>query len=54
MVAFIMIFSVMILVSMLMYIAEKNVQPDKFGSIPKAMYFVTITLSTVGKLNFNF
>lgn len=32
----------------LMYWAEGDVQPDKFGSIPRAMWWCIITLTTVG------
>ncbi|MEY4711681.1 MAG: hypothetical protein RIS88_1131 [Pseudomonadota bacterium] len=34
--------------SSLMYFAEHHVQPDKFGSIPDAIYWSLITLTTVG------
>jgi voltage-gated potassium channel len=36
------------LTSALMYFAERGVQPDKFSSIPHAMYWSAITLTTVG------
>lgn len=32
----------------LMYWAEGDVQPDKFGSIPRAMWWAIVTLTTVG------
>jgi voltage-gated potassium channel len=32
----------------IMHLAEHNVQPDKFGTIPEAMYWAVITLTTVG------
>jgi len=32
----------------LMYFAEKNVQPEAFSSIPHAIYWAVITISTVG------
>jgi voltage-gated potassium channel len=32
----------------LMYIAEGRVQPDKLGSVPQAMWWAVVTLSTVG------
>lgn len=32
----------------LMYFAEGDVQPDKFGSIPRAMWWAIITLTTIG------
>ncbi|WP_029356579.1 cyclic nucleotide-gated ion channel [Bosea sp. 117] len=31
-----------------MYVAERNVQPDKFGSIPQAMWWAIATVTTVG------
>ncbi|MEP9355854.1 cyclic nucleotide-gated ion channel [Xanthobacter sp. KR7-65] len=31
-----------------MYLAERSVQPDKFGSIPEAMWWAITTLTTVG------
>jgi voltage-gated potassium channel len=34
--------------SSLMYYAEADVQPDKFSSIPQAIYWSVITLTTVG------
>lgn len=30
------------------YLIERNVQPDKFGSIPQAMWWAVVTLSTTG------
>ena len=38
----------LVLASSLMYIAEHNAQPDKFSSIPHAMWWSIITLTTVG------
>ena len=32
----------------LLYFAEGDVQPDKFGSIPRAMWWAIVTLTTVG------
>jgi voltage-gated potassium channel len=37
-----------VLTSSLIYYAENEVQPDKFASIPDAMYWSLITLTTVG------
>ena len=31
-----------------MYLVEKNVQPEKFGSIPQSMWWAIVTLTTVG------
>lgn len=30
------------------YLVERNIQPDAFGSIPSAMWWATVTLTTVG------
>ena len=37
-----------ILSSTMMYLAEHNAQPEKFSSIPRAMWWSIITLTTVG------
>jgi len=37
-----------VLASAGMYAAERDVQPDAFGNIPKAMWWATVTLTTVG------
>ena len=34
--------------SSLIYVAEHNVQPEHFGSIPQAMWWTVVTLTTVG------
>ena len=39
---------VLLVASTLMYFAEGLAQPDKFGSIPRAMWWCIITLTTVG------
>lgn len=39
---------VLLVASTLMYFAEADAQPDKFGSIPRAMWWCIITLTTVG------
>ena len=39
---------VMLVASTLMYWAEADAQPDKFGSIPRAMWWCIVTLTTVG------
>lgn len=39
---------VLIIISTLMFAAEHEAQPDRFGSIPAAMYWGMVTLSTVG------
>jgi voltage-gated potassium channel len=40
--------TLLVLASTLMYLVEGPAQPDKFGSIPDAMWWGTITLTTVG------
>lgn len=39
---------VLIVTSTLLYLAEGDVQPDKFGSIPRALWWSIATLTTVG------
>lgn len=34
--------------SSLIYVAEQDVQPEHFGSIPQAMWWTVVTLTTVG------
>jgi voltage-gated potassium channel len=34
--------------SALLYLVEGGVQPDNFGSIPRAMWWSIVTLTTVG------
>ena len=38
----------MIVAASIMHIVEAKAQPDKFGSIPEAMYWAIVTLTTVG------
>jgi len=40
--------TLLIVLSTLMYVVEGPVQPDKFGSVPNAMWWGTVTLTTVG------
>ena len=42
------LFIVLIISSSGMYLVEKNVQPEKFGSIPQSMWWAIVTLTTVG------
>jgi voltage-gated potassium channel len=42
------LFIVLVLASSMMYYAEHDAQPDKFESIPAAMWWAIITLATVG------
>jgi voltage-gated potassium channel len=39
---------ILVLLATLAYLAEHDAQPDKFGSIPAAMYWGLVTLTTVG------
>jgi voltage-gated potassium channel len=38
----------MMISASIMYLAEKDVQPNKFGTIPDAMWWAIVTLGTVG------
>lgn len=38
----------MLVSATLLYLAEGEVQPDKFGSIPRALWWAVMTLTTVG------
>lgn len=40
--------SIILIAAGLMYVVEHDVQPDKFGSIPAAMWWAASTVSTVG------
>jgi voltage-gated potassium channel len=44
----IILVGVMVLAAALMHFVEGKAQPDKFGTIPLAMYWAIITLTTVG------
>lgn len=46
--AFYLFILVFIVASSLIYYAEQDAQPEGFGSIPEAMYWALITLTTVG------
>lgn len=39
---------IMIISATLLYIAEGQVQPEKFGSIPRALWWSVVTLTTIG------
>jgi voltage-gated potassium channel len=43
-----MVAIILVLLATLAYLAEHEAQPDKFGSIPAAMYWGLVTLTTVG------
>lgn len=46
--AFSILLTMMILAASGIYLIEKDIQPDKFGSIPDAMWWAITTLTTVG------
>jgi voltage-gated potassium channel len=45
---FVIMIGAALVVSTLMYILERHVQPDKFGTIPDAMWWAIVTLGTIG------
>jgi voltage-gated potassium channel len=45
---FLLLVSVVLVAASFAYMAERNVQPDKFGSIPEAMWWAVETITTVG------
>ena len=47
-ITFIMAVIIMIMASSALYAAEREAQPEKFGSIPDAMWWAVVTLATVG------
>ena len=47
-VAFTVLFVILVLSSTFMYYAEHEAQPEKFGSIPDSMWWAIVTLGTVG------
>ena len=48
MVAVTIMFIIVIFASVGIYIFEHNVQPETFGSVPRAMWWAIVTLTTVG------
>ena len=46
--AYFILFIALIISSSGMYLVEKDVQPEKFGSIPHAMWWAIVTLTSVG------
>ncbi len=48
MVAIILMFIIVIFAAVGIYAFEHNVQPDVFGSVPRAMWWAVVTLTTVG------
>lgn len=45
---FVILIGVMLMAASLMHLAEHEAQPDKFGTIPDAMWWAIVTLTTVG------
>jgi voltage-gated potassium channel len=45
---FLLLVSVVLVAASFEYMAERTVQPDKFGSIPEAMWWAIATITTVG------
>jgi len=43
-----LLFMMLVLSASAMHLIEKDVQPDAFGSIPQAMWWAVVTLTTVG------
>ncbi len=48
MLSLLFIMFILVIISFFMYYAEHDAQPDKFGSIPDAMWWGVATLTTVG------
>ncbi|MCS6975046.1 MAG: ion transporter [Cyclobacteriaceae bacterium] len=46
--SFVFVIFILIIISFFMYYAEHEAQPDKFGSIPEAMWWGMATLTTIG------
>ena len=44
----IVLFGLVLVTAAAMHLAEQTAQPDKFGSIPEAMWWAIVTLTTVG------
>jgi voltage-gated potassium channel len=44
----VLMFGLIVTAATLMYLLERHAQPDRFGSIPQAMYWAVTTLTTVG------
>jgi voltage-gated potassium channel len=45
---FVILLGAALLAATLMYVIEGNVQPQKFGTIPEAMWWAIVTLGTIG------
>jgi voltage-gated potassium channel len=46
--AFVIMLGAALLVASLIHVVERDAQPDKFGTIPDAMWWAIVTLATVG------
>lgn len=44
----VILFGAILLAASVMHLVERHAQPDKFGTIPDAMYWAVVTLTTVG------
>ena len=45
---FVILIGAMLVAASIMYLVEREAQPDKFGTIPDAMWWAIVTLGTVG------
>jgi voltage-gated potassium channel len=45
---FVLLLGATLIVASIMHVIERNVQPDKFGTIPDAMWWAIVTLGTIG------
>lgn len=46
--ALVVMLTLMVTVASLMYLAERHIQPEYFGSIPQSIWWAVVTLTTVG------
>ena len=44
----VILFGTTLIAAALMHLVERHVQPDKFGTIPDAMWWAIVTLGTIG------
>src|SRR5919201_5848013 len=45
---FVILLGVTLVVASIMHVIERGAQPDKFGTIPDAMWWAIVTLGTIG------
>jgi len=45
---FVLLLGATLILASIMHVIERNVQPDKFGTIPDAMWWAIVTLGTIG------